>query len=233
MSKYNVYIEDVSVEALFNKLGGINGVKRFLQDKTKVVEAEEIVKKLLEPIGTVTILATKKKFVAKKKFIIDTSDKAKIKISYLGDNFKKWFLDKAEEPIKETKLRYDRLTECSVDEPIITELGGEEKAETTLTEVFSLMEKQPNGKDGDLLNNGYANIFYVRDADGVLRAVNVNWNDGGWNVNANTVENPNRWNVGNVVFSRNYCFSSVLLAGVFCFQSLFPSTKLSAYFFKF
>jgi hypothetical protein len=42
---------------------------------------------------------------------------------------------------------------------------------------------------------------------GVLRAVNVNWNDAGWNVNANSVENPNEWNDGNQVFSRNYCFS--------------------------
>jgi len=41
------------------------------------------------------------------------------------------------------------------------------------------------------------------DNAGVLRAVNVNWNDGGWNVNANSVENPNRWNDGNQVFSRN------------------------------
>ena len=35
------------------------------------------------------------------------------------------------------------------------------------------------------------------------RAVNVNWNDDGWNVNANAVENPNEWNEGNQVFSRN------------------------------
>jgi len=42
---------------------------------------------------------------------------------------------------------------------------------------------------------------------GVLRAANVNWNDDGWNVNANSVENPNEWNAGNQVFSRNYCLS--------------------------
>ncbi len=28
--KYNVYLEDVSVEAVFNKLGGVGGAKRFL-----------------------------------------------------------------------------------------------------------------------------------------------------------------------------------------------------------
>ncbi|TSC90699.1 MAG: hypothetical protein G01um10142_294 [Parcubacteria group bacterium Gr01-1014_2] len=33
-------------------------------------------------------------------------------------------------------------------------------------------------------------------------AVNANWNDDGWNVNANSVENPNEWNQGNQVLSR-------------------------------
>jgi len=42
-----------------------------------------------------------------------------------------------------------------------------------------------------------------------LWAVNANWNqgDGGWNVNTNSVENPNRWNADNQVLSR-YSFLS-------------------------
>ncbi len=39
MSKYNVYVEDVSIEALFNKLGGVRRVKRFLAGKLLLVEA--------------------------------------------------------------------------------------------------------------------------------------------------------------------------------------------------
>lgn len=40
-------------------------------------------------------------------------------------------------------------------------------------------------------------------------AVNANWNsdDRYWNVEANSVENPNRWNDGNQILSR-YCFLS-------------------------
>lgn len=34
-------------------------------------------------------------------------------------------------------------------------------------------------------------------------AVNANWNDRGWNVNANSVENTNEWNDGNRVVSRD------------------------------
>lgn len=42
-----------------------------------------------------------------------------------------------------------------------------------------------------------------------LWAVNANWNsgNGGWNVEANSVENPDRWNADNQVLSR-YSFLS-------------------------
>jgi len=47
----------------------------------------------------------------------------------------------------------------------------------------------------------------------VLRVVNVNWNDDGWNVNANALDD-NRWNDDNRVFSHNYCYSPDAGAGV-------------------
>ena len=37
------------------------------------------------------------------------------------------------------------------------------------------MERQPNGEQGVLLTNRWANIFYVCDANGDLRAVDVYW----------------------------------------------------------
>jgi len=37
----------------------------------------------------------------------------------------------------------------------------------------------------------------------LLRTVNVNWNDDGWNANANALD-AFRWNDDNQVFSRNY-----------------------------
>jgi hypothetical protein len=49
--KYNVYIEDVSVEAVFNKLGGVGGAKRFLADELLLVEAiVEKVEKVVEEV---------------------------------------------------------------------------------------------------------------------------------------------------------------------------------------
>ncbi len=165
--------------------------------------AESCKPKLLELVGTIDIPVTTERFVAKDRFVLDTSASAKVKISYLGDNFKAKFLEKIEEPFSGSTLCASRLRESSLDAPIIAELGGEEKSETTLAEIFSLMEKQPSGEQGKLLTNGYANIFYVRDAKGVLCAVYVRWSEDGWSVFAFSISFPFRWFGGRQIFSRN------------------------------
>ncbi len=158
---------------------------------------------LLDFLGTVEIPATTEKFVTKDKFVVNTGRKAKVKISYIGDNFRDKFIKKVEETIGKTTLRYAKLTQNSLDKPILDELDGQDKAETTLAEMFSLMEKQGNGEIGILLTNGYANIFYIRDAEGVLWAVHCRWRDGGWDVLARSVGSPNGWDAGRQLFSRN------------------------------
>jgi len=191
------------VEAVWNKLGGEEGVDRFLRDEITVSELVRTeVESLLEYLGTAIIAATTDKFIAKDKF---TKRSASVKISAVWDNFTTWFLSgdgKTEDPITEQTLRYAKLRQSSMDGPIITEIGGEAKAETNLSEMFSLMEKQKNGESGVLLNNGYANIFYIKDQKGVLRTVGVYWGGGGWDVSADSVGDPSRWVGGDRVFSR-------------------------------
>lgn len=189
------------LNAIVKKLGGHDRALMFLRDELTV--SEPVKPKLLELLGIVSVPASAKKFVAKKKFVINTGDDASVKISYLGDNFKNEFLGKTEKPFAGSELRQQKLMESSVDGPIIAEIGGEAKAETTLTEIFALMEKQGKGQAGALLNNGWWNIFYVRNAKGVLRAVYVGWGGGGWGVYAGSVEGPIRWYAGRQVFSRN------------------------------
>lgn len=62
-----------------------------------------------------------------------------------------------------------------------------------------MIQKQPEGKEGDLLNNGYWNIFYV--ADYVVR---VRWSSDrrGWYVDAWSFVDD-RWRAGGRVFARN------------------------------
>lgn len=191
------------LNALVKKVGGEDVVRQILNDSLvfKIIESP-----LLDFINTITIPATTKSLVAKDKFVINISRKAKAKIGFLGGNFKEWFLSgngKIEDPIAETTLRYVNLRKPSVDAPIIAELSGKERAETTLSELYALLEKQCHGEDGPLLTNGYANIFYVRDQNGALRAVRAYWSGGRWGVHARSVEDPFRWIDGYRVFSRN------------------------------
>jgi len=160
---------------------------------------------LLEFLRTITIPATTSKFLAKEKFVINTKSSALVKIGFLGDNLKEWFLKgagKVEDPISDQTLHFTNLKKYSYDRDIIAELGGEAKAETTLSEMFSLMEKQGKGEDGVLLANGYSNIFFIRDFAGVLRVVYVCWGRGVWNVHAYAPDDDG-WSDGHRVFSRN------------------------------
>ena len=174
-----------------------------------VKERDKSILQLLEPVGTIDIPATTEKFVAKNHFGVDITEEAEIKISYLGDNFRFWFLNKSEEPFPGSTLRYQTLKKGSVDGPIIAEieLDGKAKAEITLTELRLLLKKQPKGENGVLLTDGYANIFYIRDIDAVLRAVFVRWDGPGWYLYAYSVEYPAEWTAGIRVFSRNSCDS--------------------------
>jgi hypothetical protein len=145
---------------------------------------------------------TTQPLVARKHFVRNISPKASIRISYIGGHFKRWFLKKVEEPFATNVLRGSKLCKASNDGPIIAELGGEKRAETTLTEIFASMELQNGGTRKPLLTNGYANIFYVRDADNMLRAVCILWHNDGWSIDAWAIDASSKWSAGSLVFSR-------------------------------
>jgi len=130
---------------------------------------------------------------------------AELVIGFLSDNIRSNFLGKIEENVAESKLRAYRLKKDSVDGPIIADLGGEEAAETTVAEMVTLMRRQGRGQQGILLTNGYANIFYIRNAKGVFWTVRCCWPSGygDWSVYAIPITGPFGWSAGRQVFSRD------------------------------
>ena len=149
---------------------------------------------------TIIVPATTEKFVARDKFMTKNSQ---VKICWLGENFMRYFLDKVEEPISETALCYQELHGSRIDRQTITnEPDFEEKKETTLAELFSLMEKQKKGENGDLFTDGSANVFYVRDINNALRGIDVYWEHGGWNVRSLSITGKSKWSVDRRIFSR-------------------------------
>jgi len=80
---------------------------------------------------------------------------------------------------------------------------------------------------GIAMLNAVQSREYSKDSgtEGILYriwAVNVNWDsfNGGWNVNANSVENPNRWDDGNQVFSKLSSFNPSAYRRRRCFSAI-------------
>lgn len=185
------------MNAIVKMLGGEEGALRFLAGNVEV-----IVKSVLDFVATV-VLPAQPRFVARDHFKVDTSAKAKVKIAFIWSGFQP-FLEKTEEPVGETTLAVRKLTKDLLDKEIRKELGGE-KEETTLSQFWAMLEKQGHGQAGELLTNGYANIFYIRDAENTLWAVRAYWDAdrGGWDVHARSVTRPPWWHAEDRVVSRN------------------------------
>lgn len=191
--------EDVTKLKQFGKLGEIKDV---IYGRANIVPVKP--ESVLEFQKNVKVSIPSGDFIARDLFKVDTSKKAEVKIGWLGDDFKEWFGGRTEKSEGcESKLLIHVLRKSSKDEPILSELGGEGKAETSLSEIWALLVRQGRGEKGTLITNGYANIFYVHDTDGVLLAVRILWHDGYWNVYAYSVADANEWFAGDQVFSRN------------------------------
>ncbi|PIT88612.1 MAG: hypothetical protein COU29_02455 [Candidatus Magasanikbacteria bacterium CG10_big_fil_rev_8_21_14_0_10_36_32] len=138
------------------------------------------------------------KFVA---FVNFRTDNSKVKFSCISEKFKTWFYGKIEK-VKDATIpqSYHDLRQEASDNEIITNLGNKIQVETTLVGIYKLMRNQRKGEEGILLVDGFANIFYIRDISGVLRAVSLSWCRYGWAVVASQTDYPIRWNVGSRVF---------------------------------
>ena len=79
------------------------------------------------------------KFVVKENFVVDTSRRAKVKISGLGSNFRNWFLNTVENLPPVGKLDQFILPESMYDKDIVVKLGGVAKAINSMGKVSGLM----------------------------------------------------------------------------------------------
>ena len=156
---------------------------------------------LLRSVGTVTVPSLPALGRVSELFVQNVSESARVKISFVGDNFKAWFGGMDIGVFAGSTLAPSMLTRNAWDSDILKAIGGESAAETSLPEVYWLMEQQRGGGSGSLLTDGRANIFYVRDKNGALRAVYVHWDDFGWLVDADEI-GLDYWLSNGRVFSR-------------------------------
>jgi hypothetical protein len=164
------------LNALVKKMGGEDIALAFLRGEYVLSQVAQAVKKLLTQVGSlITVLPSTENFIAAEKLKINTSPSAELKICFFGYNFKSWFLGKVEESFAGSQLKIQKMSQNSVDHLILNELGSEEKAETTLCEMFEFLKTA----DQNLFY-----LFYIKDVGGRLRAVYALRRDGGWCLSA-------------------------------------------------
>ena len=178
--------------------------KGFIMNAASNVLRSFIKPQLLVTVGITMVPATKKPFVASDCFVRSKGNSG-VRFMYLSDEFRRCFLGKEERSFIGSMLRYDRIIHPSLDDRIIAELGGKKRSETTLFELYALLQRQPTGVErGPLLRDGHANIFYIPDLYFVLRAVNARLTGDGWDMFVRPFAGPEKWLVGCRIFSRDH-----------------------------
>lgn len=154
---------------------------------------------LLERVAQIEVGDTARFVVGDHFKTKDTPDG--VQLLWMNGYFEFNFLAKIEKPMRGFHLQKSRITKKSLDKPILDELGG--RATIALAHLWELLKNQSKGGKGDLLVNGYANIFYIEDANGKPWAVYAYWYAGrGWRVGAFSVSRPDGWGADDMVFSR-------------------------------
>lgn len=136
--------------------------------------------------GTLRFPGTKKPFSVHKHFRINMHPRAHVQISGLNEQFLAWFGDVVEDSVPASELCAHLLQETAKTISIFSAFGGKTKVETTLTEVYFLLEKKPHGELISMLgiSTGTDNLFFIRDRTGNLRTVIARWFFGGWSLAA-------------------------------------------------
>lgn len=180
-----------TIEAVFNKLGGLEGAKRFLSGA-----AEVVLKSILSLVNDKVASDTIKTF--------DPHAFYKMRGGlWVSDFFRDNVLVKAAlvKNLSAATLKSLELTKNAYDREITPCLpqNYEFNISEALARIAQMIEKQSGGKEGDLLNNGYANLFYVPGC-----VVLVYWSAGrrAWDVSAWELDDS-RWCAGSRVFVRN------------------------------
>ncbi len=193
-------------EMAYNFFSSLDGAKEFAElifSKTKVVveKTNELKLKLLSVFKSSISITTS----AFNKSLFTTSSSPKY---YILDNFENRVLNKAGDVIPEFSgiLKSLKLTENMCDSEIMSEIG-----ESNIFSIYEalgiikvLTERQPKGEDGDILNNGYANIIYVRIDENTILATGVRWRSAyrRWFLNAFSFDVGNPWYDGRCVLVR-------------------------------
>ena len=197
--KYNLYVEDISVEAVFNRLGGTEGVKGLLRSERVLVDRDEAIRR-----GNILNFERNVPIVARRLDVGEsfTKNNLKVKFGYIDDKVVKLFGKSQDVPAGELAVNTLLLSEH--DPEIMVALGPQSRRFIKLGQFYQLIEAQGHGQEGPLLVDGRANIAYVIDDNGAAWAFNAFWSPyyGDWGVFVYSVADLRGWGAGHQVLSQ-------------------------------
>jgi hypothetical protein len=192
------------LNAMVKKLveaAGKDAPQKLLRDEL-IISVRKILGGLSAPSEPITVGPLTKIFKPKEFFRDDNAD---VKL-YVWDNFKDRILastgNVSKKPAVEIVSR--DITKAMNDSEICAELA--ENYVFRLDDLWiiaELLRCQPKGKNGALLNNGYANLFYIQVAPALVLVFCMYWGGSTWDVDAWGLDEYGRWGGGPRVFSRN------------------------------
>lgn len=176
----------------------VGELEEFLNRRNPFGHNAELAKpSLLQYVGKFQHGGNAGKFKAKDFFKKDNSDG--VKFSGFGRKFTSNFLQKVENMVPKGVLKAYKLLRESNNPAIITTLG--DGHETYLGDLYWLLTQQHKGESW-LLTHGNANIFYIRDVEGILWSVDAyGGGDDGWFIEVFSIGDRNGCSQGQV-FSR-------------------------------
>ena len=186
-------------EACINRMGGWDNFIRFIGGVGEIVFYKTLIH-----LRDIIVPTSFNSFVVRDHIVANMTRDVDVEVAWFSEIFKANFFGKIEGSEGEHTLSSWRLEKNSVDILIRAELGGYK--ETTLRDIFHLLAFQLHGQGGDLLVDGHANIFFVRNVNDNLWTVCVRWSPSSncWWFEANSVENvldQRNWRGGSQVFS--------------------------------
>jgi len=156
---------------------------------------------LLAPICSITIPAIPP-FIAADHYKLGTQDG--VVIGFVGIRLIQLVSGLVEAEAPEATLHLQMLQRPAKDPEIIAEFG-EDKAGITFGQMWEVLKAQGEGGEGNLLANGYTNIFYCHSQQGsLLLPVYCFWFSVShyWRVDACPTPNPDDWYASEQVISR-------------------------------
>lgn len=125
-------------------------------------------------------------FVARDHFRRTTAPAAVVRITWLGAAFSEHFVPKIEPDSHSPLLRSHTVRRASRDIEIIAELGT--RHETTLGDLWCLLQRQSHGETGMLRTDAKPNVLYIRSTAGLLFTIDALWGGAGWELGASSTE---------------------------------------------